>query len=102
LSKNGALRCSCEQQLISVKKPDFGSPRCGETTVRVDLNQQLLYKFALTIVVFVRNPWVQPAIFDQRLEVDVDQALPRVRGIVLDKSVQRYDASIICSPLRAS
>jgi hypothetical protein len=59
--------------------------------LRVDLNQFLLYDF-ITIVLFVSIRG-----FSLRSSMSVTrstsiQALPRVRDIVLNKSVQRYDA----------
>jgi hypothetical protein len=77
--------------MISVKEASSRLQSCPQTAARVDLNQFLLYDF-ITIVLFVGIRG-----FSLRSSMSVTrstsiQALPRVRDIVLNKSVQRYDA----------
>src|SRR6516164_6108890 len=65
------------------------SPRTARG-LRVDLSQFPLYNF-YELCRICKNSWVQPAVFNRCVEVDVDQALPRVCDLVLNKNVQRYD-----------
>ena len=66
------------------------SPRTARG-LRVDLSQFPLYNF-YQLRRICKNSWVRRAIFNRCVEVDVDQALPRVCDLILNKNVQRYDA----------
>jgi hypothetical protein len=89
--KNAALRCSCERQLISVKKPALRLPTCSQTAARIDLSEFPLYDL-YGLCRICKNSWVQPAIFNQCVAVDINQALPRVCDLLFNKNVQRCDA----------